>query len=229
MARWSNATLVALGGFDKNVIIDELLYGEDNYYDITFATDTGRTVLGVAGATVTLTNGDTSVFVVGGFVTFGTQNNIYQIASKTSTQLVLTTTPVVPPANGASVQIPIDVSSATFSFRLLQHSAEIQDDTRAGVDIGNITPYPGATSINLDSNVIKTVPTLDATKGQIRVLVNAADFTYAGGQTPIIDTTSPPFFTGYIGVDFPPTDIATPSQTKKQRICFVVRADGTNS
>jgi hypothetical protein len=225
MARWSNATLVALGGFDKNVIIDELLYGEDNFYDISFATDTGRTVLGVAGATITLTNGDTTPFTAGGYVSFGTNSTIYLIASKTTTQLILASTPSVAPSNGASAQIPIDLTGATFSFRLLQHTATIEDDTRAGINIGDITPYPGATTINLDANVKTNVPALSIILGQIRVLINAADLI----ASPIIDTNEPPFYTGYIGVDFPATDIITPSQTKKQRICFIVRADGTNS
>ena len=225
MARWSNATLVALGGFDKNVIIDELLYGEDNYYDIAFAADTGRLVLSISGATISITNGDSTPFTAGGFVSFGTNATIYQILSLTSSSITLTTTPSVRPANGDSVQVPIDLTDATFQFRLLEHTATITDDTRAGVTIGDITPYPGATVINLDSNVVTNIPGQSLVLGQLRVLINAVNLV----TSPIIDTTTPPFYTGFIGVTFPSSTLTTPAQLKKQRICFVVRADGTNS
>lgn len=224
MARWSNATLVALGGFDKNVIIDELLIGEDNYYDITFTADTSRFVLSVTGQTVNITGGDTSVFAVNGYVTFGASNQIYQIASKTNTSLTLVAGPVITALNGEQIQIPIDLTGASFQFRLLQHSARIEDDTRAGINIGDITPFPGATVLNLDANVLTNVPGQSIVLGQIRVLINDTDLT----DNPIIDTYNPPFYTGYVGVNFPPAG-STPAQFKKQRICFVVRADGTNS
>lgn len=229
MARWSNATLVKLGGFDKNVIIDELLYGEDNYYDITFLSDTQRTVQAISGATITFQGGDNSVFVANDYVSFGDSSVLYQINSVASNSFTLKTTP---PTNtviaGNPIQTPINLTGATFQFRLLQHSATITDDTRAGVEIGNITPIDGATQINLDNNVVTTVTGQSITLGQLRILVNAEDFTYVDG-TPVIDTTTPPFFTGFLSVNLPAPDGSTPIQTKKQRICFVIRADGTNS
>lgn len=236
MARWSNATLVALGGFDKNVVIDELLFGEDNYYDINFAQDTERTVLQVNGAIVTITGGDTTPFSAGTYVTFGNSSLIYEIASVGSNTITLTTIPNPVPFNAEAIQIPIDLTSATFQFRLLRHTATISDNTTSqainarsaagggGAVIGNIVPYEGATELNLDANVITTTPGLNLTLGQIRVLLNGNQL--VTGEPPIIDTYQPPLYLGYLGVTFPPPDIVTPSQKKKQRMAFIVRSDG---
>lgn len=222
MARWSNATLVALGGFDKNVVIDELLYGEDNYYDISFLTPIQRTVSTASGTTINFTGGDNSVFTVGDLVSFGSDSSLYEIATVNATSIVLTTTPRTTPASGDDIQIPIDLTSATFQFRLLEQSATINDDTRSGVDISNIVPIPGKEVINLDSNVVTTAPGLSLALGQLRILINAANLV----DVPVIDTTSPPFYTGYIGVTLPQVDVSTPAQHKKQRICFIIRSDG---
>lgn len=222
MARWSNSTLVALGGFDKNVIIDELLYGEDNYYDISFLTPIQRTVLSSTGTTINFTGGDNTVFNVGDNVSFGSDSTLYVIASVGATSFTLTTSPQVSPASGSDIQIPIDLSQATFQFRLLEQSATISDDTRSGIDIGNIEPIPGKTVIDLDSNVVTSVPSLSLELGQLRILINAANLT----DVPVIDTANPPFYTGYIGVTLPQVDASTPAQTKKQRICFIIRSDG---
>jgi hypothetical protein len=236
MARWSNATLVALGGFDKNVVIDELLYGEDNYYDINFAQDTERTVLQVSGAIVTITGGDTTPFSAGTYVTFGNSALIYEIASVGSNTITLTTAPNPVPFNAEAIQIPIDLTSATFQFRLLRHTATISDNTTSqainarsaagggGAVIGNIVTYEGATELNLDANVITTTPGLNLTLGQIRVLLNGNQL--VTGEPPVIDTFQPPLYLGYLGVTFPPPDIVTPSQKKKQRMAFIVRTDG---
>lgn len=222
MARWSNATLVALGGFDKNVIIDELLYGEDNYYDISFLTPIQRTVVSSTGLTINFTGGDNSVFNVGDYVSFGNDSKLYVIASVSTSSFTLTTSPQVSPSSGSDIQIPIDLTQATFQFRLLEQTATITDDTRAGIDIGNIEPIPGKTVIDLDSNIVTSVSGLSLALGQLRVLINAANLT----DEPIIDSSTPPFYTGYIGVTLPQVDASTPAQTKKQRICFIVRSDG---
>lgn len=225
MARWSNATLVALGGFDKNVIIDELLLGEDNYYDITFLTDLQRTVSGANGSTITFTGGNNSVFQVDQYVSFGDNSELFKIITVGSNSITLYSTPSIAPTSGMAIQSAMDLTSATFQFRLLEHTATITDDTRAGVDIGNITPKAGATVINLDNNIVTNVTGKSLAHGQIRAFINATDLV----DNPVIDTTTPPFYTGFIGVTLPSMGTGTPSQVKKQRICFIVRADGTNS
>jgi hypothetical protein len=225
MARWSNATLVALGGFDKNVIIDELLLGEDNYYDITFLTDLQRTVSGVASNVITFSGGNNSPFQVDQYVSFGNNSDLFKIIAVGTNTITLYSTPSVGPLSGDAIQSPIDLSTSTFQFRLLEHTATINDDTRAGVDISNITPKAGATLLNLDTNIVTDVTGKSLTNGQIRAFINANDLV----DNPIIDTTTPPFYTGYIGVTLPSYGTGTPQQVKKQRICFIVRADGTNS
>ena len=241
MARWSKATLVALGGFEKNVIIDELLYGEDNYYDITFLSDTLRTVVGFASNTNTVTfqGGDNSVFQVGDYVSFGDNSALYLISSVGATSITLSTSPFPIPQNGQAIQVPINLTTATFQFRMRQQSADISDDpgNRDGATISNITPYVISTNptvyaqeIDLDANVKTNVPSLSLELGQIRVLVNGGDLKPAPNTSevpPVLDTTTPCFYTGYIAVNLPAPDGVTPIQTKKQRICFVVRSDGT--
>lgn len=241
MARWSKATLVALGGFEKNVIIDELLFGEDNYYDITFLSDTLRTVVSFNSATnvVTFQGGDNTVFTVGDYVSFGDNSSLYLITNVGSTTITLAATPYPAPTNGQSIQVPINLTTATFQFRMRQQSADINDDpgNRDGATISNITPYVISTNptvyaqeIDLDANVKTNVPSLSLALGQIRVLVNGGDLKPAPNESeipPVLDTTTPCFYTGFIAVNLPAPDGVTPVQTKKQRICFVVRSDGT--
>lgn len=222
MARWANSTLVALGGFDKNVIIDELLIGEDNYYDITFLADSGRLVQNASGAIITFKNGDNAIFTVGDSVSFGNNSTLYTIISKTTNTFTLNQAPLITPVVNDPIQKPIDLTAATFQFRLLEHTADVNDDTRAGVEISNIVAKAGAQIKILDSNVVTTVPSQSLALGQIRLVINDTDLTDTVG----LDSNSPPLYLGYLGVTFPAVDVATPQQTKKQRIAFIVRSDG---
>ena len=97
MARWSNATLVALGGFDKNVIIDELLIGEDNYYDMTFLSDLKRTVSGVATNVISFTGGNNAVFQVDQYVSFGDNSDLFKIIAVDTNSITLFSTPSTAP------------------------------------------------------------------------------------------------------------------------------------
>lgn len=223
MARFSNSTLVALGGLDRNILIDQLLWGEDKFYDMTWMADTLRTVQSTSGNTVTISGGDLSVFTLNGWVSFGNTSTLYKITALTTpNQITLETTPIVPIANGSTVQIPIDISAANFEFRLLEHTATINDDTRQGIDISNIKAKTGASTINLDNNLILDTQGFDLTKGQMRILVNGEQLT----SRPTIDSDQPPFYIGYISILMPQVDPHTPRQLKKQRVAFIVRSDG---
>jgi hypothetical protein len=223
LARFSNTTLVALGGLERNILIDELLWGEDKFYDMTWMADTLRTVQSTSGNVVTIAGGDLSVFTLNGWVSFGNTSTLYKITALTTpNQITLETTPIVPIANGSTVQIPIDISAANFEFRLLEHTATINDDTRQGVDISNIKAKTGASTINLDNNLILDTQGFDLTKGQMRILVNGEQLT----SRPTIDSDQPPFYIGYISILMPQVDPHTPRQLKKQRVAFIVRSDG---
>jgi len=223
LARFSNSTLVALGGLDRNILIDQLLWGEDKFYDMTWMADTLRTVQSTSGNTVTISGGDLSVFTLNGWVSFGNTSTLYKITALTTpNQITLETTPIVPIANGSTVQIPIDISAANFEFRLLEHTATINDDTRQGIDISNIKAKTGASTINLDNNLILDTQGFDLTKGQMRILVNGEQLT----SRPTIDSDQPPFYIGYISILMPQVDPHTPRQLKKQRVAFIVRSDG---
>lgn len=223
MARFSNSTLVALGGLERNILIDELLWGEDKFYDMTWMADTLRTVQSANGNVITVTGGDLSVFTLNGWISFGNNSTLYKITALTTpNQITLETTPIMPIQSGSSCQIPIDISAANFEFRLLEHTATINDDTRAGVDISNIQQKAGATTINLDNNLILDTQGFDLTKGQMRILINGEQLT----SRPTIDSDTPPFYIGFISILMPQVDPRTPRQLKKQRVAFIVRSDG---
>ena len=223
MARFSNSTLVALGGLERNILIDELLWGEDKFYDMTWMADTLRVVASTNGATVTISGGDLSVFTLNGWISFGNNSTLYKIVALTTpNQITLESTPIVPITAGSSCQIPIDIAAASFEFRLLEHTATINDDTRQGIDISGIVAKAGAVTLNLDSNIILNTSGFDLTKGQMRILINGEQLT----SRPTIDSDQPPFYIGYISILMPQVDPNTPRQLKKQRLAFIVRSDG---
>jgi hypothetical protein len=80
--------------------------------------------------------------------------------------------------------------------------------------------------LDLDANIATDIAGYSLALGQIRVYIYNGDM---DDDNPIIDTNTPPFYTGFIGVTLPSTGAGVPSQVKKQRICFVIRADGVNS
>jgi hypothetical protein len=223
LARFSNSTLVALGGLDRNILIDQLLWGEDKFYDMTWMADTLRVVSSTNGNVITISGGDLSVFTLNGWISFGNTSTLYKITALTTpNQITLETTPIVPVTAGSSCQIPIDISAASFEFRLLEHTATINDDTRQGIDISGISTKVGASTINLDANVILDTAGFDLTKGQMRLLINGEQLT----SRPAIDSDQPPFYIGYISILMPQVDPHTPRQLKKQRLAFIVRSDG---
>jgi hypothetical protein len=227
MARFSNSTLVALGGVERNVIIDEILYGETRSYDMTWLADTQRTVSVVTGNVITFSPANASVFTLNGFVSFGNNSTLYKIiAISDNNKLTLETTPIVPISAGTAIQIPIDITSADFKFRLLEHTADINDDTRAGMDISNIVPKTGAVEKNLDSNILLTVPGFDSTLGQMRIIIRENDLI---DSIPVVDSTQPPLFIGYISILLPATDPVSPRALKKQRVAIICRSDGVIS
>jgi hypothetical protein len=227
MARFSNSTLVALGGVERNVIIDEILYGETRSYDMTWLADTQRTVSVVTGNVITFSPANASVFTLNGFVSFGNNSTLYKIiAISDNNKLTLETTPIVPISTGTAIQIPIDITSADFKFRLLEHTADINDDTRAGMDISNIVPKTGAVEKNLDSNILLTVPGFDSTLGQMRIIIRENDLI---DSIPVVDSTQPPLFIGYISILLPATDPVSPRALKKQRVAIICRSDGVIS
>jgi hypothetical protein len=224
LARFSNSTLVALGGLDRNILIDEILYKESKYYDISWLADTQRTVTQQTGTTVTFSPANASVFTLNGYVSFGNNSTLYKIVGiANNNQLTLETAPLTPLLGGTAIQVPVDITSADITFRLLEHTADVNDDTRAGVDISNIVAKPGASELNLDVNVVTNVSTMSTELGQMRLLINADDLS---STQPVIDSTSPPIYLGYISILLPQTDPNTPRQVKKQRIALICRSDG---
>jgi hypothetical protein len=129
---------------------------------------------------------------------------------------------------GISNSVPINLTGWNFKLRLIRRQVDAVVDTRnQGIELINLQPTPGATEMNLDTNV--TV--VDAAAGLIRVLI---DDTFFSQVQPIIDTIAPPVYTGYVGMEMPAVGTIgqpnyIPAQQKKVLLLFIVRSDGISA
>ena len=167
MARFSQNTIIEIAGFDNDLLAEELLYGQDSYWNIT------------------ITDGAT------------------------------------PTPN------PLDLTNWTFQFRLIRRQVTAVEDSRNGLVLVGLAPAPGATTMDLDINVLPYNPA----NGQIRLLINDDFFTQV---PPVIDSVAPPVYTGYLSATLPAVGTVgtvnyIPAQTKKILLCFIVRSDGISS
>lgn len=121
---------------------------------------------------------------------------------------------------------PYDLTNWAFSARLIRRSVTAIEDTRNGLDIQGLAALATASEIQLDSNVISYNPT----QGKVRFIIDDVFFQDA---TSVIDTETPPVYTGYIGLLLPaigtPGDIDyIPPLQKKVALLFIIRNDGIN-
>jgi hypothetical protein len=119
---------------------------------------------------------------------------------------------------------PYDLTNWLTSARLIKRSVTAIEDTRNGLDIQGLATIPTESEISLDSNVIIYNPT----QGKIRFIIDDVFFQTA---TSVIDSETPPVYTGYIGLQLPaigtPGDIEyIPSLQKKICLLFIIRSDG---
>lgn len=164
MARFSQNTIRQVAGFDQEVIAEELLYGVDDYWNVTIRDGTGSNAQ------------------------------------------------------------PINITNWTFEFRLIRRTITGITDGRNGLELEGLAPAPGATTMNLDTNVKVYNPTA----GQLRLLI---DDTFFSQLPPIIDTSTPPVYTGYLKATLPATGTPgtvnyIPAQNKKILLLFIVQSDG---
>jgi hypothetical protein len=119
---------------------------------------------------------------------------------------------------------PYDLTGWITSARLLKREVTAIEDTRQGLDIQGLTTIPTEVEIDMDSNVIIYNPT----QGKIRFVIDKQFFQEAKS---IVDSTTPPVYTGYIGMLLPaigtPGDIDyIPALQKKVLMLFILRGDG---
>ena len=140
---------------------------------------------------------------------------------------ITVTNPVPPNSPSTAIGTPIDLTGWNFKFRLIRRQVDDIIDGRNGVELINLQPTPGATEMNLDSNVI----VVNASQGIVRLLVDDSFFSQV---QPVLDTIAPPVYTGYLGCELPAVGtISTPSyipaQQKKILLLFIVRSDGISA
>jgi hypothetical protein len=163
MAKFSASTIKLIGGFDQPVLAEEMLYGSDDYWNLTVN-------------------------------------------------------------DGLNPPTAIDLTGWTVSWSMVRRLVDNLEDTRTGISFTNIRPAPGATIINLDSQI----RIANSAAGLVRVLFNDAFFDEV---LPDLDTDAPPVYTGSIVLTLPAVGTpGTPSyieaQTKKIIVCVIVRSDG---
>lgn len=163
MAKFSASTIKLIGGFDQPVLAEELLFGADDYWNLTVN-------------------------------------------------------------DGNNPPVPLDLTGWTASWYMVRRLVDDLQDTRTGISFTNIRPAPGATIINLNSEIRIANPAA----GLVRMLFND---TFFDEVLPDLDTDQPPVYTGSISLVLPAVGTpGTPSyieaQTKKIIICVIVRSDG---
>lgn len=119
---------------------------------------------------------------------------------------------------------PIDLTNWLASARVIRRSITSIEETRNGLDIQGIAAIPSETEVNMDINTL----VYDPTKGKIRFIINDLFFSAA---TSLIDSETPPVYTGYIGLKMPsvgtPGDVDyIPALQKKILLLLIIRSDG---
>ena len=217
--RWTNASLVTLGGVDKNVIIDELTYGESQFWDTTFSYPNGLRIQTVSGQVITVT-GDTSVVTVNSKILI-TGTTQYLTITSIAGQLITVNSAIGNSYNNRTLESPLDLTGCTLEFKFAPRIATVIDG-RNGLDI---TAMADVESPTVTGSVLTTVPGKLLTLGQVRLSLTA---TQIGVIEPIpeLDTDQVLMLTGYFSVTMPSSDGVTPQQVKKQRMAITLITDG---
>ena len=219
MARWTNASLVQLGGVDKNVLIDELTYGENNFWDVTFSYPNGLKIQTVSGSVITVT-GDTSVVAVNGKILI-TGTTTYLTITAIAGQLITVSQAIGNSYNNRTLESPLDLTNSTLEFKFAPRIATVVDG-RNGLDITSIADVESPT---VTGSVLTNVPGKLLTLGQVRLSLTA---TQIGVIEPIpeLDDDQVLMLTGYFAITMPSPDGITPQQIKKQRMAISLITDG---
>jgi hypothetical protein len=120
--------------------------------------------------------------------------------------------------------IPYDLSTWSFSFRLIRRVVQSITEGRYGIEIEGLQRAPRETEVNLDTSV----KVYDPVNGKVRILIDKSFFNTVPST---IDSDSPPVYTGYFAATSPGIGVVgspayIPPQTKKILLLFIVRSDG---
>ena len=208
-----------LGGIDSNIVMDQMIYSENNFWDVTFSHQNGLKIQSVSGMVITVT-GDTSVVSVGSkiLVTGTTQ---YLTITAISGQLITVNQEIGNSFTNRTLESPLDLTGATLAFKFAPRIATVVD-SRNGLDI---TAMEEVDSPTVTGTVITNVPGKLLTLGQVRLSLTA---TQIGVITPIPELADDQvlLLTGYFSVTMPSPDGITPEQVKLQRMCIQLITNG---
>jgi len=219
MARWTNSSLVQLGGVDKNVIIDELTYGESNYWDLTLSYPNGLKIQSVNSNTITVTGNVSVVSVNAKILVTGTTT--YLTITAISGQTLTLDTALTSSYINRTLESPLNLTGNTLEFKFAPRVATVVDG-RNGLDITKIEEVDAPI---VTGSVLTTVPGNLLTLGQVRLSLTA---TQIGVIEPIpeLDDDQVLMLTGYFSITIPSPDGVTPQQVKKQRMAITLITDG---
>lgn len=219
MARWTNASLVQLGGIDKNIVVDELTYGENQFWDTTFSYPNGLKIQSVNGLVITVT-GDTSVVSANGKILI-TGTTQYLTITAVNGQELTVDLAIGYGYNGRTIESPLNLTTASLEFKFAPRIVTVVDG-RNGLDI---TAMAEVDAPIVTGSVLTSVPGQSLALGQVRLSLTA---TQIGVIEPIPELNDDQvlMLTGYFSITIPSPDGITPQQIKKQRMAISLITDG---
>lgn len=217
--RWTKASLITLGGVTSNVIMDEMIHGESNFWDTQFSIPNGLVIKSVDNLNITVT-GNTSVVAVGDKIVITGTTTFLTISGITG-QVITVDQAIGSKFNNYTIESPLDLTDCTLEFKFAPRIATVVD-SRNGLDI---TAMEEVDSPVVVGSVLTTVPGKLLTLGQVRLSLTA---TQIGVIEPLPELNDDQvlLLTGYFGIIIPSPDGVTPQQTKRQRMCIQLISNG---
>ena len=219
MASLSSSTLVQLTGFDTNVVVSDMIFGETWQTDVIFTSDSGRVVSNIASNVITFIGGDNSVFAIGAFVTFVDDTTAYQITAIGTNTLTLSANPSTK-ANGDPINVSINFDAAsTLMLRVSEYASTGVTDKKGVLDLGTVTQKTPAIALNFDTSTVW----VDVSKGWARISLLATAFSDTPTPADAPEGRTPVIYAGYLGVNRPGSGtVLDPAITDKQRLVWLI-------
>ena len=222
MPALSRSTLVQLVGFNANVVASEIIGSSTWTSDVVFAQSIGRTVASVSGPIITFAGGDNTVFVVGQFLTFDDDTNLYQITLIGTTTVTVATAPSTKIVGDDIKQSFTLDPLTTFQLRATEYTTSGVTEARGTLDLGTVAPKMPANNLILDAFVVP----IDITKAWVRLALPANAFVSSTpplGDAP--DGSTYIVFAGFLSITQPAkalTPLTNPASTEIQRFVWLI-------
>ena len=222
MPALSRSTLLQLVGFSSNIVASEIIGSSTFTADVVFAKSIGRTVVSVAGAVITFSGGDNSVFQIGQFLTFDDDSNLYQITAIGTTTVTVVTSPSTK-IQGDDIKQSFNLDPATtFQLRATEYTSSLILEQRGVLDLGVVAVKMPSNNLILDTSVVP----IDLTKSWVRIVLPSS--TFSSSIPPLGDTPAGVtyiIFAGFLAITQPPnalTPTTNPASTEIQRFVWLI-------